>query len=240
MLLWGLTVSVDYTDYLAKSLVSWRNGLDRLVVVTTPADRATQALCQKHSVETHVTDIFYANGAHFNKGAALAEAVASKKFRQPADEWLLSFDSDIVPPPDWRRILDCSNLQPGVLYGALRYQVAADGKKIATLLPIRSPVGYFFLFHALDPSLPAFTEPLFELCWMHAGRYDTVFCWRWPQTRCAILSTLKLLHLGPPTRDWAGRYHPDRLAAIFRRRNPREARFTHERLDNPPVLLQNR
>ena len=237
MRLTALTVCVDYAEYLAQGLKRWHIGCERLVVVTSSRDQDTIELCRQHNVITHITDIFYAGGAVFNKGAALAEAAAVKKLWQPRDEWLLTFDSDIVPPEDWRKQLEKFNLQPGTLYGSYRF--AGKINEYGVLPGERMPpvdeavIGFFTLFHAQDPRLPH-GGPLFELVWPHAGNYDTVFTWRWPRCRQYVLP-LALAHLGEAKTNWAGRGKEEVLKQIMAARKTRQWR-EHERLANPPVL----
>jgi hypothetical protein len=242
-------VCVDYAEHLAHSLRRWHAGMERLTVVTSSADKATQELCRRHNVETFVTDIFYANGASFNKGAALSEAFSALKLREATDDWLLAFDSDIVPPADWRNRLERTNLQPGTLYGAWRYQghLSANGTLIdkpGELLLIGETgirnkredhpwgyvVGFFMLFHARDPLLPA-ADPIFDMCWSHAGNYDTVFCDRWPVCRKIVLQ-MDTLHLGEVCRNWAGCANVDKLRCLFADKD--KNRWRREKLANPP------
>ena len=67
----GLTVCVNYSDLLAAGLESWYQGCDKLLVVTTPEDTETQLLCANSDILVHQTDVFYRDGATFNKGAAI-------------------------------------------------------------------------------------------------------------------------------------------------------------------------
>lgn len=113
----ALTICVDYSDYLALALPSWSGLFDRVLVVTHPADRATQLFCQQHDTPYVETDIFFANNTPFNKGGAINKGLAAL---QPlaADDWLAFVDSDIVFPPGY--CLPVETFEPNRLYGAPR------------------------------------------------------------------------------------------------------------------------
>src|ERR1044072_3371641 len=101
----GLTCCVNYADLFAKGLPAWAAGLDSLTVVTDEHDDATVSLCERFpNVHVVRTDVLYANGAAFNKGAALS--LAHKKLG--ATDWLLVFDADVIPQDDWRVRLENS------------------------------------------------------------------------------------------------------------------------------------
>lgn len=215
----ALCVCVDYADLLARSLDRWRGGCDRLCIVTSPADLATQELCAAHGVATHVTDVFYAHGADFNKGAALSEAAIVMDARGPGADWICVFDADIVPPIDWRPQLEQYDLRPGSLYGARRWQAPEDSDSLDVDFS-RPPMGqgwvlgFFTLFHARDPAL---NDPLFEIDIPHAGNYDTIFTRQWPRRLQTILP-LRMIHLGEERRNWCGRHEQHKLEQIFARR----------------------
>lgn len=233
----GITVSVNYADLLERSLERWHIGLDRLVVVTSSADEATQQLCCRYNVETHVTDIFYANEARFNKGAALSEAILAKGLRDGAD-WLLGFDADIVPPEDWRVQVERRKPEPSKLYGAYRYWQPETQPKLIVDYTKRMPqswvLGFFTLFHANDSCLPGLNEPLFDVCWPHAGCFDTLFARRWEKQNQVILP-IPMVHLGEERQNWCGRGDPGALRAILNQRRGHED-WEKERMTNPPVL----
>lgn len=234
MKIFGVVVCVNYADLLARGIERWRDGLERLVVVTASHDTMTQELCGRHGVECFVTDIFYYGGAKFNKGAALSEAIHKTGLR--GDHWILTFDADIVPPKDWRAQVECFAPQKGHLYGALRYQQPENAKELRVVPTARMPqswvIGFFMLFHSQDPIVG--DGPVFDLCWPHAGNYDTIFCRKWP-TGSHILMPLDTIHLGNERENWVGRGKADELNAMLLRRNGHEG-WESERMANPPSI----
>lgn len=235
MNIYGLTVCVDYADLLARGIARWRDGMERLVVVTSTADKATQELCFNYRVETHVTDIFYANGAKFNKGAALSEAVIAKGYRNDA-RWLCTFDADIVPPLGWKAEVERATPSPGKLYGARRYWMPEDAKELKVDYSRRMPqgwvLGFFSLFHTEDLCLPK--GPLFDVHWPHAGNYDTTFCRLWPENLTSILP-INMIHLGEERQNWCGRHKKADLQAVLAERKKMED-WNRERMANPPKV----
>ena len=189
----ALTVCVDYADYLERNLCTWSGSLDSLTVVTSSKDRLTQDLCRKAGARLHVTDIFYARGAAFNKWAALSEAVDA----MPWLDWILLIDADIQLPEGWRAVTEAANPQPGFLYGAKRRHEHGQLIYDADRMP-----GYFNLFHATDANVQR--RPLFETHWTHAGRGDCEFYGRWPLD-CRIWLPMSVTHLGEPNVNWWGR-----------------------------------
>ena len=236
----GIAVCVGYADLLAHSLSLWHQGLDRLIIISDTKDKPTQDLCAKHNVQTHVTEIFYRNDARFNKGAAMAECAARFNLRQETD-WFLTFDADMVPPRNWRDILESANLKCGTLYGAWRYQNPENVQTPVLITRRRMPqhwvIGFFTLFHTQDPHLPASQEPLFDLHWPHAGNYDTAFTNRWPRHEQVILQNLPLIHLGEERANWLGRGKKAELHKRVFAKRPHITQFSHERMANPPQLL---
>lgn len=220
----GLTVCVDYSDLLSVGLDRWDTGLDDILVVTSKADEKTKELCRSMHIPFHETDIFYANGAGFNKGAGLSEAIIATNFRHNAD-WILLFDSDIVPPANWREVVEKHQPQPGKLYGAWRYEnpenftlEQCDPRK-GPRIPQTWVIGFFALFHSQDPRVPP--DPLFECQWRHAGNYDTSFSWRWPHvgpSKCQEFINLHTVHLGRQRQNWLGRGKGQELHDLLRQR----------------------
>lgn len=188
----ALTVCVDYSDFLHRSISRWCQGLESLLVVTSPADKATQDLCEMLDIPTHVTDAFYRDGASFNKGRAMEEA----RLTMPWEDWILFFDADILPELKWYR--GVQGADHARLNGAKRLY----GDRV-TPTPIpddRLGYGYFQLFHSLNPVVDR--TPLLDGSWRHAGGYDSAFLDLWP--RPAKEMPIKLHHMGEGS-NWFGR-----------------------------------
>lgn len=204
----GLTVSVNYADLLEKSIDLW-NVCDKLLVVTTPEDAATRALCASRDVLMHQTDAFYRDGAVFNKGAAISEAVEIFDY---LDDWCLLFDADMIPPRGWRGIVETSGLQPGNIYGARR--VMEDGSTNRS--DDFELAGYFQMFHSTDAN--AQRKPLLDCRWTHAGGYDSELQGRWSRDR-KIRLPLTLTHQGQPGRNWFGRFNTAQMDKLIEDRS---------------------
>ncbi len=224
----GLTVCVDYADELRLSLPRWAAALDSVTVVTSPADQATARLCesQHRRVWCYKTPVFYENGAHFNKGAAIQEAVLAHGF--PWRDWLLLFDADIIPPADLRERIDAAAPQAGILHGCPRHQ--APDAAVWDTDPQRWPAmndreipGYFMLFHTADPAIDR--ASLVNTTYIHAGNYDSELQNRWgigaSMERKAWLP-IPLLHIGRPGVNWCG--VGNEQAVLELRRQRREGR----------------
>lgn len=212
----GLTVCVNYADLLAKGMENWKRGLDDLRVVTTPSDEATLRLCDRWGVEAYTTNVFYGNGATFNKGAAIAEAFEA--FEWP--DWCAFIDSDIIPPIDWRSEVEMHNPIPGNLYGARRR--LENGWEI----PDGELAGWFQLFHGQD--LHALVRPIVDTHWKHAGCYDSYFAGRWP-IESRIILPIKMIHQGTPGANWCGRGNDAAMQDLLIERRVRGG-HQHERI----------
>jgi hypothetical protein len=226
----ALTVCVDYADYLSLGIKRWREGLRSLTVVTAPHDETTQALARAHGAGLHVTDVFYAKGAAFNKGAALEEA----RERLPRGSWVLLFDADIVPPAGWVYTVSEHRPEPGSLYSCRRVQCADPARIDAPDLPALEDdcgVGYFQLFHSADPIAQA--RPLIDTFWVHAGNYDDRLKERWPR-ECRHWLPLRLVHVGE-RENWFGRGRRAEWEAMQAERRRRGGRWDHETIDHRKV-----
>jgi hypothetical protein len=211
----GLTVCVNYSEYLRLGIERWLSGLQSLVVVTDRNDKATQALCRAYGVKCHRTDVFYAHGAMFNKGAAIEEA----RQLMPWRDWILFFDSDIVPERAWYPAIVNHGCTPGRIYGAPR-RACSDPSKIdkPTLPTIQGDgiaIGYFQLFHSRDPAVQS--APIVPTDFRHAGVYDSLFKDRWPAPHRQHVP-VRLAHLGETRRNWCGVGNRRELDKIFANR----------------------
>lgn len=229
----GLTVCVDYHAFLLLTGQAWLRGLSSLTVVTSPDDLKTvqtlrlldrTPIARQCPLRVFVTDAFTRDGAAFNKGLAMEEA------RQvvPWEDWILFFDIDILPEPEWAEKL--GGLQMGYLYGAWRHQVVFG--------PVGAPTkiaddcvgyGYFQLFHSKSPSLyqdgaaggsqgpRTLKNPLLDTQWKHAGNYDSNFMLSFrPLVREVPIF---LGHIGPQHENWFGVGHKEAYQTMMATRN---------------------
>lgn len=114
----GITISVNYSDYLAWSLPTAKNIFDRLIVVTSKEDRETKKICDYYYVECVQTDLMTKDGK-FNKGAGInigLDILNSK-------DWVCHWDADTVFPPRFNEFIRSKNLDKDCLYGVDRLSV---------------------------------------------------------------------------------------------------------------------
>lgn len=227
MTILGLTVCVDYADRLATGLPVWRDTLDGVVVVTTPSDGATFDLCTRAGVGVHRTNLFYRHGARFNKGAALADAYAEwvdgTSWAVATDLWVLFFDADVTPPPNWRRMVEAVSPTPGILYGCLRHDAGA-GKPVNDA----DMAGFFHLFSRMDRN--AAVRPIVDTHWYHAGNYDSTFQDRWARADRVVLP-ISLAHAGPVGENWCGVGNAAAVRELHAERRRRGGRWNHETIE---------
>lgn len=238
----AVMVCVDYADVLAITLPRSAPHFSSITVATTPEDEETRAVASRFpNVRCHLTRVFYARNALFNKGGALEETFDV----MGRDGWFTVLDADIVLPSRFA----WPALEVGCLYTPLRRMVDPVPPEIPPdeewdQYPLHRQqkefAGYFQLAHASDPVLRG--RPWYP-SWMTAGGCDSEFQARWHPGR-KRRPAFEVLHLGPSGENWAGRAServdgtvpPDaeekrqRLRNLIRRRVPGPDRFRHEKL----------
>ena len=201
----SIVVCVQFDDLLAITLPQNARHCERVLVVTSPADEATQDVVSPvPNAEVCATDAFYRHGAAFNKGLALEEGfdVLGR------EGWLLVWDADVVMPDR----MDLADVEVGSLYSPHRrmcrniaeYHGQTDWRQ----WPIQGDLehaGYFQLFHAADPLLR--DRPWYGIDWRHAGGCDSDFQAKWPAQKRVRLP-FEVLHLGVAHLNWHGRCQP--------------------------------
>jgi hypothetical protein len=231
MTIHGLTVCVDYAEFLSVGIFRWLDGLASLTIVTSPHDEETMALARVDpKVQIVVTDLFYRDGAAFNKGRAMEAA----RLEMPWTDWILFFDADVVPPDDWGRQIADINPYPQALHGAYRFEGDRDHLDDRGQPPCAYDVpgvGYFQLFHSTDPRVQtAPGEPLIDVCWTHAGNYDNRFMDRWRAEGIRVRPLpFRLAHIGE-RENWFGRGKREDFLAMQAERRRRGGRWDHETL----------
>ena len=201
----SIVVCVEFDDLLAITLPRNARHFERVLVVTSPADEATQHVVSAvPNGEVYATDAFYRQGAAFNKGLALEQGfdVLGR------EGWLLVWDADIVMPDR----MELADVEIGNLYSPHRRMCRNPGEYHGqtdwTRWPIqgdREHAGYFQLFHAADPLLG--DRPWYGIDWKHAGGCDSDFQARWPAHKRRRLP-FEVLHLGVEHVNWHGRCQP--------------------------------
>jgi len=212
----GLTVCVNYSDYLSQTLEVWSGSLSEIIVITDLQDWQTVQVAQKFgNVSTFSTDRFYENGASFNKAGAMNQAIETVRGE---DDFICIFDSDILPPMDWKNQLP--RLDKNMLYGAHRWE---KGERLNE----KEFPGYFWIFHLQGQRIPKRPNPMFTE-WKHAGGFDSDFQSLWPRHE-RIRLDIRLLHLGTNGQNWWGRGTSHKMKEMYQKRRE-VGTYDHERM----------
>jgi hypothetical protein len=225
----GLTVSVNYADFLDETLSENLGHFDEFAVVTAADDRATQAVCHRHGVICVKTDVHREDPLdRFNKGLMINLGLAHLRNRG----WLLHLDADIVLPDRLRFMLHKGRLQEDCLYGAdrinvlghaawqkvkqssayqrqyhHRYLVSAGGAGLGARLVHNEygycPLGCFQLWHSRH------RDRRYHFSQGSAEHSDVLFALQWPAAKRVLLPGVFVYHLeSEPARigaNWNGR-----------------------------------
>jgi hypothetical protein len=113
----AVTVCVNYSDFLAHTIVLNRLFFNKYVVVTSYEDTATQRLCQYYNVTCIKTDAFYEGGDTFNKAKGIN--VGLRHLEKTGA--VLHLDADIYLPPLFRTIFETLELDMMGIYGFDRF-----------------------------------------------------------------------------------------------------------------------
>jgi Glycosyl transferase family 2 len=119
MIIECVIVSKNYSDFLAHTIAENLTQVDRMVVVTHPDDKATQALCNKFGVDCLETEVMHDDGDSFNKGRAINLGLSHLRH----EGWLMHLDADILLPHNFKKMLKHARLDEKCIYGADRLNV---------------------------------------------------------------------------------------------------------------------
>jgi hypothetical protein len=233
----AVIVCVGYGDFLAASLPENLQLFDDLVVVTSPDDEETRAICRKHSVH-HVLSQDHRRDGPFNKARMI-----QRGFDQiGAQDWVLHLDADIVLPRKFRNYLDWAHLDERTIYGADRcnliswdewrrlkqYAGAWDnhshecghwfhpkfqvGSRWVSQIHGYVPIGFFQLFHGSSMTDHGYHLRHYPLQHGDAARTDVQFALQWDRRNRQNLSEVIVLHLESEASglgaNWKGRTTP--------------------------------
>ena len=230
----AVTVCVGYGDFLAATLPENLPLVDDLVVVTSPDDEETRAVCRKHNV-FHILSEDYRRGGPFNKARMI-----NRGFDQiGCQDWILHLDADIVLPRQFRRLVDWANLDERVLYGADRQRIIGWDEwqafkqyvdrwdnhthemgwwfhpkypmmcRLVSSLHGYTPIGAFQLFHASELIQYNSHQRRYPTDHGDAARTDHQFALQWDRRNRALFPEVVVLHLesepGTHGANWSGR-----------------------------------
>lgn len=119
MFLEAVTVCVGYSDFLSEAIPFNKPHFNRWLIVTTPEDRLTRALCHDRNLECLVTRDFYRRGARFDKAKGIDHGLATLTHQ----DWVLHIDADMVLPSHFRESLEDADLDHQCIHGWDRFMV---------------------------------------------------------------------------------------------------------------------
>jgi hypothetical protein len=219
------------------------------MVVTTQTDEATKTLALNNDCSIFTTNVFYEDGAHFNKWRALETALHS----YGRHGWIVNMDADVL----WPKVIPDFELDEGCLYTPMRRMFHDLGK-------IPAPdeqewnnysyhryqkewSGYTQIYHAGCSVLDKL--PWYETDWKHAGGGDSTFQGRWESSK-KLRPSFEVLHLGGQETsgtNWLGRWtpyvdgtqHPDALQREQASKDMMELRRSRPRKDRGDYRYSN-
>ena len=194
-----LVTSVNMPDYLAVTLPKNRTFFESFVVVTSPDDAETHAVCREHDARIIVYDDFHADGSRFNKSGAIRHA-QRMLHREHPHAWILLMDTDIVLPDTFDDIAAAAT-DTSALYGIERDDILDDGTEEKYAMPF---VGYFQLY--FDKTR------LYAPHSMDASVCDWKFMMQFPRRILLAPRPVVVTHIGKSALHWNGRTSPPLLS----------------------------
>lgn len=88
----AIIVCKNYSDYLSLTLPKNRSYFDEIYVVSDKNDLNTKKICEIYDARFIEYNQFNKNGAIFNKGGAIQEAINNLKYK----DWVVFLDCDII------------------------------------------------------------------------------------------------------------------------------------------------
>ena len=227
-LLEAVTVCVNYSDFLAHTIILNRLFFNKYVVVTSYEDSETHRLCQYYNVTCIKTDAFYEHGDVFNK----AKGINAGLRHLAKTGAVLHLDADIYLPPLFRTIFETLELDQQGIYGFDRFNCKGMEAWMKFLAhPELIYRDWVFqnnnVFPKVDRFMPYFDEgyiPIgFAQLWYpsvsgvfeypekhgYADRSDVLFAKQWPKRHRGFIPELLCIHLESDDArngiNWGGR-----------------------------------
>jgi hypothetical protein len=201
----GISVCVNYDDFLAITLPQNITHFNKYIIITSEKDGRTCKMIEMYNdkkITLIKTNIFYENGAQFNKGAAIRQVQKSLLINSNIS-WICILDADIVLPNNFREVCMKVCTNKNLLYGAQRinYETYDDyiNEKPSQICN-KNEVGIGFLqIYFKHKGKPKFYSTRFKT----AAVCDMEFKSKWARAIKDIGVSVK--HLGESCANWKGR-----------------------------------
>ena len=244
----AITVCIGYDDFLAETIKCNAHLFDKWIIVTEPADHATQDLCAPSIA---------CNACSPPRKPATARSPKVDSSNVPLqhtsqDAWRLHLDADIALPAYFRKRLDDAHIDPDYIYGVDRLMVKSwqewqnllsSGYLLAqqsnpycltfpSNLPLGArwashagwvPIGFFQLWHASQDERNGVRVKPYPTNHGTACRTDVQHGLQWDRRKRALIPEIIAVHLeshaSPNGTNWLGR-KTKRFAPIPTPSNP--------------------
>lgn len=231
----AVIVCDKYADFLTYTLPHNKALFDRLVVVTSFEDKATQKVCEYNHVKCVRCDALESRKGVFRKAEGINDGLAELS----GNDWVVHLDADIYLPPQTRNLLALADLDRSMIYGADRFMVRGakawhDFLENPVLqhenetwihthaFPIGTrvmqaagngyiPIGFFQLWHPKGSGIAKYPENHTD-----AGRTDILFAEQWPRAKRTMLPEIICYHLESDDADFGGNWKGRKTAQFTR------------------------
>lgn len=215
-----------YSDFLRITLPNNKHLFNKIVVVTSAEDKATQRICEFNHVECVKTDALQSRWGKFVKGAGINAGLD----RLDKNAWVVHIDADIWLPPLTRILLQNCNLDKSMVYGIDRFNVRGhlawstfqempalqhecDSYVHLRAFPMGTrvtakdaggfiPIGFFQMWVPKVSGILTYPDQHTD-----AGRGDMVFAKQWPRHKRGFIPEVIGYHLESANADGMANWH---------------------------------
>lgn len=194
----GVTICIDYADFLAHTLPHNRPLFTSYYIITEERDTATCELARAYDCILLFTSKTHSKGAKFNKSGLMFDAQNHIHPRHPM-AWIVKLDADIYLPADLWKQINRYALNKNGIYGLVRhvyntYNDYVHGKVACVDKGELGVVGYFQLYWLKTKYYPPWSA--------NCSHCDLVFM---NQFRIKQTFDVVCFHFGEKRKNWDGR-----------------------------------
>jgi hypothetical protein len=129
MKLEAVVVCVNYSDFLAWTIIFNRNLFDNMIVVSSVDDTDTHRVCEAYHVNCIKVENCNDENGVFNKGKLINVGLSHLKY----NDWVIHMDADIILPTHFREFVNNLKLDNSKLYSVDRLMCKSFGEFISSL-----------------------------------------------------------------------------------------------------------